>query len=68
MSDNENDLKNYILLNKNDYETLIKAKTKAEQYRKYILENTNNNNLVRAMVTIEGKNLFQLVKENEEER
>lgn len=61
---NEDDLKNYVLLNKKEYERLIKYKTKAEQYRNYILENTNNNNLVKAMVTIEGKNLYNLIEES----
>lgn len=69
MSDEE-DLKNYILLNKKEYEILIKCKTKAEQYKNYILDNTNNNGLVKAMVTIEGKNLYRLIEEknNKEEK
>lgn len=69
MSDEE-DLKNYILLNKKEYEMLIKYKTKSEQYKNYILDNTNNNNLVKAMVIIEGKSLFKLIEEknNKEEK
>lgn len=69
MSDEE-DLKNYILLNKKEYKMLIKYKTKSEQYKNYILDNTNNNNLVKAMVIIEGKSLFKLIEEknNKEEK
>ncbi len=61
--DNEKDLKDYILLNRKEYERLIKYEMKAEQYKNYILDNSNNNNLVKAMVTIEGKNLYQLIDE-----
>ncbi len=63
----EKDLKEYILMHKNEYEELIKMKTKANQYKQYILDNTNNNQLVKAMVTIEGKSLYQLIKESEGE-
>lgn len=63
----DKDLKDYILVHKNEYEKLIKFKTKAIQYKKYILENTNNNQLVKAMVTIESKNLYKLIQENNEE-
>ena len=57
----EKELKDYILLHKKEYEELIELKTKANQYKKYILENTNNNQLVKAMVTIEGKNIYMLI-------
>lgn len=66
MKDKEENLKNYILLNKKEYEVLIKCKQKSEQYRNYILDNSNNNNLVKAMVTIEGKSFYKLIEESKE--
>lgn len=63
----EQDLKDYILLHKSEYDKLLEMKTKYNQYKRYILENTQNNNLVKAMVAIEGKNLYKLIKEKNEE-
>lgn len=63
--ENEEDLKNYILLHKQEYELLVKAKTKAEQYRNLLID-SNNNQMTRALTTIEGKNLYQLIKERED--
>lgn len=59
----ENELKDYTLIMNSKYEQLIEMKTKYEQYKNYILNNTQNNNLVKAMVAIEGKNLFELLDE-----
>lgn len=61
------DLKDYILIHKQEYEKLIETRTKYNQYKNYVLENTQNNNLVKAMVAIEGKNLYKLIKEKNEE-
>ena len=60
--------KDYVLITKKEFEKLIKSKTKAEQYKKSILKNTQNNHLVKAMVTIEGKNLYELIEEKEEKQ
>ena len=63
---NEKDLKDYILLQKSDYETLIEYKQKAEQYKTYILKNMNNQRLTNAMTIIEKKGLYDILKESEE--
>lgn len=63
----EDDLKNYVVLDKEEYNRLLQTKTKYNQYKKYILNNTQNNHLVKAMTTIEGKNLYDLIQENMEE-
>lgn len=54
-----------ITINLKRYEELICAEQKAEQYKNYLLENTQNNQLTRALTTIECKNLYQLIKENQ---
>lgn len=63
----EKDLKNYILISKNEFEKLIEIRTKYNQYKNYVLSNTQNNNLVKTMVAIEGKNLYQLIDEKHKE-
>lgn len=63
----EKDLKNYILISKNESEKLIEIRTKYNQYKNYVLSNTQNNNLVKTMVAIEGKNLYQLIDEKHKE-
>lgn len=39
----------------------MECKTKAKQYKEYILDNTNNNKLTELMVTIEGKSYRKLI-------
>lgn len=56
-----------ITLTLKEYEELIKFKTKANQYKKFLIDNSNNNQMTKALVIIEGKNLYQLIKENEKE-
>lgn len=63
----EKDLKDYILISKNEFEKLIEIRTKYNQYKNYVLSNTQNNNLVKTMVAIEGKNLYQLIDEKHKE-
>ena len=63
----EKDSKNYILISKNEFEKLIEIRTKYNQYKNYVLSNTQNNNLVKTMVAIEGKNLYQLIDEKHKE-
>lgn len=50
----------------NRYNELIQEEQKSKQYKAYCLENTQNNQLIKALVTIESKNLYQLIKENQE--
>lgn len=59
----DKELKDYILVKIKDYEKLIEIRSKYNQYKNYILNNTQNNNLVKTMVAIEGKNLYQLIDE-----
>lgn len=61
---NDECLINCIVITKEEYKELLECKVKAKQYKSYILDNTNNNNLVKAMITIEGKNLYELIDEN----
>lgn len=56
-----------ITLTLKEYEELIAFKTKANQYKKFLIDNSNNNQMTKALVIIEGKNLYQLIKENERE-
>ena len=49
------------------YNELIKEEQKSKQYKAYCLENTQNNQLMKALVTIESKNLYQLIKESQKE-
>lgn len=63
----DKELKDYILVNIKDYEKLIEIRSKYNQYKNYILNNTQNNNLVKTMVAIEGKNLYQLIDEKHKE-
>lgn len=67
MENNFNEECDVILIKPEKYEELIKAKTKAEQYRNFLIDNSNNNQMTKALVTIEGKNLYQLIKEKERE-
>ena len=46
-----------ITITLEQYEELVKAKLKAEQYKNYFLENTQNNQITKAVTTIECKNL-----------
>lgn len=56
-----------ISLSLKEYEELIEFKTKANQYKKFLIDNSNNNQMTKALIIIEGKNLYQLIKENEKE-
>jgi hypothetical protein len=56
-----------ISLTLKEYEELIEFKTKANQYKKFLIDNSNNNQMTKALIIIEGKNLYQLIKENEKE-
>ena len=49
----------------NRYNELIKEEQKAKQYKAYCLENTHNNQLMKALTTIGSKNLYQLIIENQ---
>ncbi|MCI9015769.1 MAG: hypothetical protein HFJ53_01165 [Clostridia bacterium] len=59
-----------ITITLEQYEELVKAKLKAEQYKNYFLENTQNNQITKAVTTIECKNLYELITEaqNKEEK
>lgn len=54
-----------ITITVKEYEELIREKTKSEQYRNFLIDNSNNNQTTKALVIIEGKNLYQLIKEKE---
>ena len=56
-----------ISLTLKEYEEIIEFKTKANQYKKFLIDNSNNNQMTKALIIIEGKNLYQLIKENEKE-
>lgn len=58
----EKDLKDYFILHKKEYEDLIKCKMKLIQYRNFIVENIHNQQVINAMVAIEGKNLFEIIE------
>ena len=64
----ENDLKDYVVMDKEEYNKLQEIKTKYTQYKKYILKTANNNNLTKIMVAIEGKNLYELIEEDRREQ
>lgn len=49
-----------------EYKELIETKTKAEQYRNFLIDNANNNVMTKGLTVIEGKNLYKLIKEREE--
>ena len=55
-----------ITISLNRYDELIQEEQKSKQYKAYCLENTHNNQLMKALVTIESKNLYQLIKENQD--
>ncbi len=61
-------LKNYVVLSKEEYNELLEIKTKYTQYKNYILKTANNNNLTKMMIAIEGKNLYELIEENRREK
>ncbi len=54
-----------ITITLEQYEELVKAKLKAEQYKNYFLENTQNNQMTKAVTTIECKNLYQLIVQSQ---
>lgn len=60
----EENLKNYVVLSKEEYNELLEIKTKYTQYKNYILKTVNNNNLTKMMIAIEGKNLYELIEED----
>lgn len=62
----EENLKNYVVLSKEEYNELLEIKTKYTQY--YILKTANNNNLTKMMIAIEGKNLYELIEEDRREK
>ncbi len=59
-------MKNDVTISLERYSELIQEEQKAKQYRNYLLENTQNNQLNKALCTIECKNLFQIIKEEQE--
>lgn len=60
----EENLKNCVVLSKEEYNELLEIKTKYTQYKNYILKTANNNNLTKMMIAIEGKNLYELIEED----
>lgn len=60
----EEDLKNFVVLSKEEYNELLEIKTKYCQYKNYILKTANNNNLTKMMIAIEGKNIYELIEED----
>jgi hypothetical protein len=64
----EENLKNYVVLSKEEYNELLEIKTKYTQYKNYILKTANNNNLTKMMIAIEGKNLYELIEEDRREK
>ncbi|MFR7544758.1 MAG: hypothetical protein ACLUWN_02280 [Clostridia bacterium] len=64
----EENLKNYVVLSKEEYNELLEIKTKYSQYKNYILKTANNNNLTKMMIAIEGKNLYELIEEDRREK
>ncbi len=64
----EENLKNYVVLSKEEYNELLEIKTKYTQYKNYILKTANNNNLTKMMIAIEGKDLYELIEENRREK
>ncbi|MFR1777173.1 MAG: hypothetical protein ACLSW4_03870 [Clostridia bacterium] len=61
-------LKNYVVLSKEEYNELLEIKTKYTQYKNYILKTANNNNLTKMMIAIEGKNLYELIEADRREK
>lgn len=59
-------MEKYITISLEEYRELIYYKQKSEQYKNYLLENTQNNQLTKALCVIECKNLYQLVTEKQE--
>lgn len=57
-----------ILIELSRYEELIKAEQRAEQYKKFLTNNTSNNHITKALITIEGKNLYELITEIEKNK
>ena len=53
-----------ITISMKEYDDFVRAKQKAEQYKKYFLENTQNNSSNKVMCAIECKNLFELIDED----
>lgn len=64
----EENLKNYVVLSKEEYNELLEIKTKYTQYKNYILKTANNNNLTKMMIAIEGKDLYELIEEDRREK
>lgn len=64
----EENLKNYVVLSKEEYNELLEIKTKYTQYKNYILKTANNNNLTKMMIAIEDKNLYELIEEDRREK
>ncbi|MBS5863693.1 MAG: hypothetical protein KIC54_03290 [Clostridium sp.] len=64
----EENLKNFVVLSKEEYNELLEIKTKYTQYKNYILKTANNNNLTKMMIAIEGKNLYELIEEDRREK
>lgn len=56
---------NEITIPLEEYNKLIESRTKAEQYKNFLMENSNNNQITKGLVIIEGKNLYQLIKEKQ---
>ena len=64
----EENLKNFVVLSKEEYNELLEIKTKYTQYKNYILKTANNNNFTKMMIAIEGKNLYELIEEDRREK
>ncbi len=54
-----------ITISLEEYKELIRAQQKAEQYKRYFLENTQNNQFNKTLCAIENKNLYDLITENQ---
>lgn len=55
-----------VTISLEEYKELVEAKTKSEQYKNFLIDNANNNAMTKGLTVIEGKNLYKLIKEREE--
>ena len=55
-----------ITISMKEYDDFVRAKQKAEQYKRYFLEvqRTETNRFTKALCAIEGKSLFELLDED----
>lgn len=56
-----------MVISLDEYKRFLKQESKYKQLRDYLIRNINNNQIIKALEVIEGKNWYELIDELKKE-